>query len=261
MSRVIKGAILQESPKVLETPAVHIVRQTQDESEFSCGDIATAYAVMLEEQNRKAAKILEDAEIQRNFMIAEAQKQAEQILINAGQEAEQMKITAHEEASEAGYAEGHDRGYKAAKDEMTNLIKEANEKAERTIWLAENEIKDSVLKAENKIVEIAIAIANKIIPQHFIDVPQIVLPLVKNALEKVRDQRDIIIKVSPDDYELVLMAKKEFQTLLDSDNQLTISTDQTLTNGNCIIESANGNVDARVSTQMEAVKKAIQEVM
>ncbi|MBP2629406.1 MAG: Flagellar assembly protein FliH/Type secretion system HrpE [Firmicutes bacterium] len=252
---------MQDSPKVLENPTIHIVGQIQDVSELSRGDVAAAYAVMLEEQNRKAAKILEDAEMQRNFMITDAQKQAEQILINAGQEAEQMKIIAREEAVEAGYAEGHDRGYKAAKDEMINLIKEANEKAERTVWLAENEIKDSVLKAESKIVEIAMAIASKVIPQHFIDVPQIILPLVRSALEKVRDQRDIVIKVSPDDYELVLMAKKEFQTMLDSDNQLTVSTDQTLTNGNCIIESANGNVDARVSTQMEAVKKAIQEVM
>lgn len=252
---------MQESPKILENPAVQFIENIQAETELSRGDIAVAYAVMLEEEKRKAAKIIEDAEMQRNLMIAEAQRQVEQMLLDASQEAEQIKITAREEAREAGYGEGHDNGYKAAKDEMASLIREANEKAERTVWMAENEVKDCVLKAENKIIEIAMAIVDKVIPQHFIDVPQIILPLVKTALEKVRDQREIVVKVSPDDYELVLMAKKEFQAMLDSDNQLTISTDQTLSNGNCIIESANGNVDARLSTQIEAVKKAVQEVM
>ena len=254
---------MQDSPKVLENPVMDVVGRNQDEVEFSRGDIAVAaaYAVMLEEQKRKAEKMVEDAEMQRNIIIADAQKQAEQILVQANEEAEQIKIVARDEAKEVGYGEGHDNGYKAAKDEMANLIKEANEKAERTVLLAENEVKDSVLKAESKIVEIAMAIADKVIPQHVIDIPHIILPLVKTSLEKVRDQRDIIVKVSQDDYELVLMAKKEFQSMLDSDNQLTISSDPTLANGNCIVESANGNVDARLSTQMEAVKKAIQEVV
>lgn len=263
MSRVIKSAILQDSPKVLENPEINFVGKLQDQIEFDREDIAAAaaYAVMLEEQKRKGAKIVEDAEMQRNHIIANAQKEAEAILIDAKQEAEEIKNAAYDEGKEKGYHEGHDDGYQAVKNEMADAIREASEKAERILGLAENEAKNSILKSENKIVQIAMAIADKIIPQHVIDIPQIVLPLVKTALEKVRDQNEIVIKVSPDDYEIVLMAKSEFQSMLDSDSQLTISADATLSNGNCIVESANGNVDARLSTQIETVKKAIQEVM
>ena len=103
-------------------------------------------------------------------------------------------------------------------------------------------------------------VVEQILPQHFIDAPQIVLPLVRKALMKVRDQAEVVVYVAPDSYEFVLMAQSEFQQMLEGQAVLLVKSDAGLKPGDCVLETPNGNVDARLATQIELVKKAIQEV-
>ena len=104
-------------------------------------------------------------------------------------------------------------------------------------------------------------VADKILPQHFTDVPQVILPLVRQAVLKVRDQSQIVIHVCPESYDMVLMAKAEFQSLLEGNSVLTVKSDESLANGDCVIETPNGTVDARLATQLELIKKSVQDVM
>ena len=79
---------------------------------------------------------------------------------------------------------------------------------------------------------------------------------------KVKDQKEINIHVSPEGYELVLMARDEFRSLLPGGNAaIEIVSDESLQAGDCLIETPNGGVDARLSTQLELIKKAVQEVL
>lgn len=273
MSRVIKSAIMHGNPKILENPAICLPVVQVEEETVTELDPLEKYLLMMEEQKKKAARVLEDAEQERLAILENGNRQVQEMLMAAQVEAEQLKASAAEEGKKAGYQSGHDSGYEdgsakgygdgleKAAEEMKQAVHEANQKAERTIAAAENDTKDAIIKAESKIVEIALAIADKVLPQHFIDAPQIILPLVRSALEKVKDQNSIVIRVSPDDYELVLMAKNEFQMILEGDEKLTITEDQTIAKGGCMIESANGNVDARLTTQLNTLKKAIQEVI
>lgn len=226
-----------------------------------------ALALMIEEQRRKAEQILREAEVQRCRILADAQKTAEKLKDDARAaaetEAEQLKQNVYEEYSkkgyEEGYEEGHTHGYKAGREEMTSLIDEANEKAQHTIKMAELEAERVLQGSEKQMVELTLAIARKVISDVVIDAPQMILPQVQAALKKVKDQNEILIKVSPNDYDFVLMAKDEFRSILSSDCKLEIAVDNKVESGGCIVESNNGNVDARLSTKMEAVMKAIQE--
>lgn len=269
---MIKSAIRHEVPKILESPIAFVSTQ-QEEKPLTENDPLAAYVQLMEEQQQKAARVLDDAALEKHNILEIARKQAEEMLLAAASEAEEMKALAAAEGKEAGYKTGYDNGCEAgqakgyedglekAAEEMRQAVHAANQKAEHTIAIAESDTKDAILGAESKIVEIALAIIDKVLPQHFIDVPQVILPLVRSALEKVKDQNAIVVRVSPDDYELVLMAKNEFQMILEGDEKLTIAEDQTIVRGGCMIESANGNVDARLATQLDTLKKAIQEVM
>ena len=147
------------------------------------------------------------------------------------------------------------------KEEQHQIILDANAKAENTIKQAQEEALDYVTKAENTIAEIVMDVADKVIPQHFIDVPQLVLPLVQNAIEKVKDQPSVKIRVAPEVYELVLMARTEFLAKMEGKAELEIVSDETLTVGDCVLESPNGTIDAKLSTQLESVKQSIRDVM
>lgn len=265
MSRVIKSAVMHGEPKIVENSFFLPSKQdgASDEDDLLTNKVVVAAtcAVMLDESKKKSAQIIEAAEKHRKECIDQAKLQAEEVIEQAKAEAEKLKSVAYEEGKNTGYAEGETNGRLEAETKMKDAIIEAAKKAEQIIKLAEGESKSSILSAETKIVEIAMAVADKVIPQHFIDAPQIIFPLVKNALEKVKDQNSIVVKVSAENYEFLLMAKNELQMVLDGEEKLEIVSDQLLHNDGCIIESANGNVDARLETQMAIVKKAVQEVI
>jgi len=258
LSRVIKSAVWHDEPRLVKNPAVI---HTVTAGSGNATDLSTAAQLFVLEEERKAQKVLENAEMERNAMIAEAQSQVESILEQAKIDAEAMKQTAQTAGQTEGYDQGHSEGYEAAVKEQQGIIEAANKKAESTIALAETEKENCVQQAEKQIVELVMAIADKILPQHFIDAPQLILPMVRSALNKVKDQNNIVIRVSPQNYEFVLMGKNEFQSMLDGQGTLKIASDPALGDSDCIIESANGNVDARLATQLEIVKKSIQEVL
>ncbi len=271
MSRVIKGAVLiEDGPKIIKS----ILPEWEEKKRIEAEDASkeeqvnieaekAALALLIEERRRQAERMVDDARLEAGAILAKAQSQANDLIdetkTQAKMETEAMKQRVYEEFSTKGYEEGHDRGYKAGRGETAEAVREANEKAQRTLKLAEEEAGKALQEAEKKMVELTLAIVRKIVPQIFDDVPQTILREVQEALKKVRDQNEIKLKVSEDDYEIVLMAREEFRSMLPSDSRLEIVTDNKIGRGGCIIESDSGNVDARLSTKMEAVMKAIQE--
>jgi len=258
LSRVIKGAVWHEEPRLVKNPAA---TNKMTAGAGKATDLSTAAQLFVLEEERKAKKVLENAELERNEMIVEAQRQVESLLEQAQLDAETLKQEARVAGQADGYDKGYNGGYEAAIKEQQTIIEAANKKAEATIALAETEKENCVQQAEKQIIELVMAIADKILPQHFIDAPQLILPMVRSALNKVKDQNNIVIRVSPQNYEFVLMGKNEFQSMLDGQGTLKIASDPALGDSDCIIESANGNVDARLATQLEIVKKSVQEVL
>jgi len=209
--------------------------------------------VQKDEKKLKTKKQMIDAECER-------------ILRETNEEAEKIRTQAHDEGykegHDKGFAEGHKEGTDAAKTELKETIANANKKAEKTIQDARNATADYFVRAENDIAKILIMAIEKILPQHFIDVPKDVLPVLREAINHVRDQKEIKVHVEPDSYDLVLVARNEFQSMLtDGTAVLEIISDDALKPGDCVIETPNGGVDARLSTQIELMKSAIQSVM
>ena len=103
------------------------------------------------------------------------------------------------------------------------------------IEVAECEKKETILKAEREILAIVTAVAEKIVKEKFAENHTLVVEVIKKALEKVKNQRKINIRVSMDDYEFVLQSKLIFESMLDSDFELSIIPDKLIANGGCII--------------------------
>ena len=102
----------------------------------------------------------------------------------------------------------------------------------------------------------------KILPQHFIDVPKDILPVVRESIKYVRDQKEIKVHVEPNSYDLVLTARGELQALLtDGTAILEIISDDALKPGDCVLETPNGGVDARLSSQMDALTNSVKSMM
>ena len=266
MSRVIKAALWQEEPRVVKAPPKAVPKTEKREDTAAGSEIMSEeahkflLAEIMDKQNR-ADEMLRQAQTTSEVMIQSAKKKQDEMFA----EAESRIASAREEARQAGKEEGYNEGYQEGlakvQEEQRQTILAANEKAEATIKAAQQEAQAYVQQAEQQIVDLAMKVAEKIIPQHFIDVPQVVLPLVRKCLLKIKDQNEVIVHVHPDAYEMVLLAKGEFQSMLEGNARLEVQSDESLKPGDCVLESPNGNVDAKLETQLQLVKNAIQEVM
>lgn len=260
MSKVIKGAIWKDSPlsiRVPEPPPVENVSSGELDDESLKNMLAEIAA-----KEDRASKLLNDAKIEAAVIKEQAENDAKQKLDEAQAEIEKQKEEAAQLGRREGYEAGHADGEKKIREELADTIRQANAKAEKTLKDAKDATRDYVLQAEDDIVNITMKVVEKILPQHFIDVPQVVLPLVRETILKVKDQKEITVRVAPDYYDIVLLARDELRKVLTyGDATLEIASDEALSPGDCLVETPNGSVDARLATRIELLKQAVRDVM
>ena len=227
------------------------------------------------EQPEQPAVLPIDLEVVRQeaeSIVTEAKTTAAQCLADAeckAQELAKLSQQAFEESHNKGLQEGRDEGYQAgfadgnqkALTEMQQTMQLSLEKAESIVKAAEQEALQMILAAERQIVEIALAVASKVLAREIEENPTTILPIVKEALGKVRDQDQIVIRVNPEDYEMVLMAKRDLQLMVGRENAVSVTVDHIVSPGGCVIDTVLGTVDARLDTKLELVYRAIQDVM
>ena len=226
-----------------------------------------------ENTREQAEQIKADAEKFRDETFAEADKtlsdahaEADKIVADTKREAEELLAKVQHEGYDAGYKDGKEQGTKDATErieqELADIVRQANDKAQKTIQDAKEQTSEYFIRAEDEIVKVVVMAIEKILPQHFLDVPQVILPVVREAIKHVRDQREVKIHVEPDSYDLILMARSEFQSMLtDGTAIIEVISDEALKPGDCVIETPNGGVDARLSTQLDLMKKAVLGVL
>ncbi len=208
-----------------------------------------------------ADKIIASAKEEAAVIIDRAKKEAIQCINEANQQVELLRQQAHADGYQTGHQQGIEQGKQSGLEEMQSMFDNAVEKTQQMLTLGEKEAKEMILAAERQIVEIALAVAGKVLACQIEENPMTILPIVKNALEKVKDQEQIVIRVSSKDFDIVLQAKQEFQKMVGCEQALTIVADRTITAGSCIIDTSYGLIDAKIDTQFDALRKALQGVL
>jgi flagellar assembly protein FliH len=212
---------------------------------------------------------LEAAE-EKKEMIARAQMEAEKILKEAKRLAEsihkrildekeaweQEKAVLIEEARRAGFSkgliEGKDQGYK----EYNKTIEFARE----VVTNAKKDYQHQVESAEKTILQIGLEVAGKILGGK-LDNEEGFLMVVKRALKEAREYHDVQIQINPCHYGFLLSRKEELKAVFPNERDLYIYPNDDLSENSCIIESANGRIDASVDNQLEEMKRKLIELL
>ena len=264
MSRVIKYPVWKEDPHTIEAPPPpQMPKEDGPAATPAVNEEAVARRMAaIAEKEKQAQEKLASAQAEAERLKQKGQAEHDAMLEEAAVKLEELK----EEAAAKGHAEGLEKGRlegeEQVRQEMADLLNKANAQAEKTLADAKRATRDYVQQAEEDIVSIAMAVVGKILPQHFIDAPQTVLPLVQEALLKVREQKQLIIHVPPESFDMVLLARDEFRSLLTAgDATLDIHSDEALKPGDCLVETPNGSVDARLATQLALLEQAVRDVM
>ncbi|MGC9312254.1 MAG: flagellar assembly protein FliH [Sediminispirochaetaceae bacterium] len=229
---------------------------------------------MIEEARAEADRIIKEAE-QRAFEevqnkteeARQAKQQAEEektrIVEEATREADNMRREANEEvdrirreAYEEGYKAGHEEGYAEGKPEVERLIDQLHHIIDKTLE-KRNEI---IEQSETQLINLVLLIAKKVVKVISENQKNVVINNVIQALRKLKSRGEVLIKVNLDDVELTTEHVKDFMRMVDNVQSVTVVEDSTVDKGGCVIETDFGEIDARISSQLQEIEEKINEL-
>lgn len=146
---------------------------------------------------------------------------------------------AYERKKEEGYREGLEQGKLEHAEKMMETILSSVEFIEG--------IEDTLVSVVNQAIR-------KIIGE--MDDKDRIVRIVRTALNSVRGQQKVTVRVAPADEEIVAQALAAMTAGSSGSAFLTIVADARLPRDSCILESELGVVDASLETQLKALENA-----
>jgi flagellar assembly protein FliH len=178
----------------------------------------------------------------------EVKTEAAQIVAESRKKAAAFKKAAEEEGREAGLREG--------KKEVAGRMEEALGALNQAVKQRKKIIKD----AEHEILRLSIKVAEQIIRSEVSLHRDVCLNIVAEAIGRVSDREQIILKVSREDLEQVKRYKDRIAGLIDGVKNFSILEDPAVETGGCVIETNLGYVDARIATKLSVMQDALFKV-
>ena len=159
------------------------------------------------------------------------------------------------EAQRLGHQEGLERGMAEARVRVEQAL-EAVAAAERAMA----EMHDRyVAEAEAAAVDLAFQIAEKVIGTTIATDREAVLGVVSGALLRTTDRDHLVLEVNPGDFELVRDSAAELAARLGGISRMEVVSERRVEAGGCVVRTEAGEIDARVSAQLERVRQLLAE--
>ena len=161
--------------------------------------------------------------------------------------AEQARIDGHAEGLAAGLAQAH---AEAAGAMQALAAAEAQVRASLAEFTAE---------AERAAVSLAMEIARKVVAAELETRPELVLEVVSGALRRATERDRLVVEVSPQDFPLVRDAADDLAGRLGGIQRLEVVAERRIERGGCIVRTPEGEIDGRISEQMERLVEVFDE--
>jgi type III secretion protein L len=178
-----------------------------------------------------------------NSIVTTAKKEAERIVADAEARKEQMQRQGYDEGFARGEREGAERAYAATLDTAHALALSRRKMADMVV----RGLRELVGEFEReRIFELAL----------------------KRIDAYVRDEAFLVVRVAPDSVDVMKQAVTNRREAMEQEAQdeaaatraqaIRVVSDASLGIDDCIVETPAGSIDARLSTQIDAIRSAIE---
>jgi len=176
--------------------------------------------------------------------ISRVKSEAQKMIEKAQAEADAIREAAREE------------GRREGREESAARLEEALE----TLNQAVKERKKIIKDAEGELLRLSLKIAEQIIRSEVSLHRDVSLNIVSEAIGRVSDREQIIVRVNREDAEYLKRYKDRLAGMLDGVKSFSIIEDANIEPGGCIIETNLGFIDARIATKLKSIEEALQRV-
>ncbi len=158
------------------------------------------------------------------------------------------------------YDEGFKQGYALAENEQKNVYQaKLNQKyaeLNKIISEVDDKMKEYEKLFSQKVLDFSFFITEKVLRRE-IKNQSIIKTSINDSVKKVVGANSVIIKLNPQELEII---NKENNHLLNNSSfsKIAFEADERIEIGGCIVETEIGSVDARISSQLNEIKKILE---
>lgn len=157
------------------------------------------------------------------------------------------------QALEAARDEGFAAGLAAGREEVAPVV-EALATAARELGV---ERERTAAAAEEAAAELALQVAEKVLGTALEVRPELVVEVTRGALRRLSEPVEATLLVNPDDAERVRDALADLGS--EHGAALTVRAERRVDRGGCVVRTGAGEVDARVSAQLDRAAEIVRE--
>jgi flagellar biosynthesis/type III secretory pathway protein FliH len=195
-------------------------------------------------------KRIEQLEAEREELLSDLKAMATEL-----KEASEQSDQKYQVETSAGY----EAGVKQAKQESDKERKKLSREVQQLRKLFAANLEEQLQQVDAFAVEIAFAALTKVVGERFGD-EEFTRAVVSKAVDSVRGARKVAVHVAQQDFELM----QQFGGKLTASGQISeikFVADPRVTVGGCMIETETGVWDARLETQLQRLRDAIEASM
>ena len=115
-------------------------------------------------------------------------------------------------------------------------------------------------QARIDLLELAVKIASKVIGAELESKPQILVGLIRSALESASPTGQVTLRLHPKDHALLMRRGPKVLGRLPAGIQIQLAADESVDRGGVIIESQAGRLDARIAERLQRVGAQLAEI-
>lgn len=160
----------------------------------------------------------------------------------------QMHDALRSSAQQQGYADGISRAQAEVQQQLMEAIAALTEAQQQRHTIA--------LANDSALGELAMRIARKVIGAHLIVDTGLVARIVATTIRELEPTTALDVRVHPDDLAAVQANRAELERLVTGRGTVTITADDTVDRGGCVLVSPVGEVDARIETKLGVLETA-----
>jgi flagellar assembly protein FliH len=222
----------------------------------SDSDVLAREAVVLDlgDLTRQAQQIIADAQDRAAHIIANA-KQDRKRMINGAHE--KGFAAGHEEGVEAGHQEGLEKGCAQALAEHGDRL-ELLEKSWKEALDRFDARRDKMLNdARIDVLRLAMAIARRVTRRIIENDETTIQDQLEQALMHTLEPTRLFICVHAEDEALITASAPSLLSRFARSASAEIVTDESLSRGDCVVQTDAGEIDARIDAQLDRIAEAL----
>jgi flagellar assembly protein FliH len=232
-----------------EAEKEEMLREAKDEADRIVQSANASGAMEKDLASEEANVLKQKAHEEAELLVAEARRNAEEIEVLTRKTLEDERKEAIEQGREAGRKEG----YAGGMAEVERLIQRTQVVLER----AQDKRGEILTETEQEIINLVLRITRKVVKVIADSQREVVISNVVQALRKVRDRGNVIIRVNLADLKLTTEHTKDFIRMLEGVKSIHVVEDTSVDAGGCVIETDFGEIDARISSQLSELETKI----